>query len=401
MLSWPDTCVASSLLGTRDGHAPVCVWTSTVLPGAPLTVTWKQTLVLLAGASATLVAVGTGVWIGVHFGWRRRIAEVQRDLGAVVGTIALRHRERVGQRGRTEEDRSRLAQRPWFRPPDRLGSKRGRSPANTYVRLSSAPLAPWYSSTRPVTTLPVRSRTNPVDQPLPAPDAPEPSKADAEFLARRAAARLETAQLDAASADLDASLRLEPAQPTTLALQALVALGRADHEAATRLATAATATANTSADAWLALSYAQKSVGDSNGSMASTIRAAALEPNNALVSSRLAWLSLANGDFKASIANATAAARLAPDRAEPVTVLGFAYLSRRLDSAAARAAFDRAVELEPSAPLPRLGRGLAMIQGNDFAGGRKRSSSLWRTIRPMLWRAATWPRSMRLSTARS
>ena len=54
----------------------------------------------------------------VHFGRRRRIAEVQRDLGAVVGTIALRHRERVGQRGRTEEDRSRLAQRPWFRPPD-------------------------------------------------------------------------------------------------------------------------------------------------------------------------------------------------------------------------------------------------------------------------------------------
>jgi tetratricopeptide (TPR) repeat protein len=51
-------------------------------------------------------------------------------------------------------------------------------------------------------------------------------------------------------------------------------------------------------------------------------------------------------------------------------VLGFAYLSQ-LDSAAARSAFERAVELEPAAPLPRLGRGLALIQGGDMIGGRQ------------------------------
>src|SRR5712692_1587701 len=49
------------MLGPTDGHTPVCVSTSTVPPRAPLTVTWTQTLVVLAGASATVVGVGPGV----------------------------------------------------------------------------------------------------------------------------------------------------------------------------------------------------------------------------------------------------------------------------------------------------------------------------------------------------
>ncbi len=209
-----------------------------------------------------------------------------------------------------------------------------------------------------------------IDRPLPAADEPTPPAADAEFFGRRAAARLETARVDAAAADLEASLRLAPAQPLALALQSIMVSARADHDAAIRLATSATMAPNASAEAWLALSYAQESVGDLEGSGASAIHAVALEPDNALALSRMAALALANGDIGASIEHATRAARLAPGRAEPVTVLGFAYLSL-LDSAAARDAFQRAVAVEPAAPLPRLGHGLALIQGGDMIRGRQ------------------------------
>ena len=209
-----------------------------------------------------------------------------------------------------------------------------------------------------------------IDRRLPAADEPAPLAADAEFFAQRAAARLETARVDAATADLEAALRLAPAQPLALALQSIMAAARADHDAAISLATAATMAPNASAEAWLALSYAQASVGNLDGSTASAMRALAFEPENALALSRVAALALANDDIGASIAHATRAARLAPLRAEPVTVLGFAYLSQ-LDSAAARNAFERAAEIEPGAPLPRLGRGLALIQGGDMIGGRQ------------------------------
>ncbi len=209
-----------------------------------------------------------------------------------------------------------------------------------------------------------------VERALPAADAPAPPAADAAFFAQRAAARLDTARVDAAAADLETALRLTPAQPMALALQAIMASARADHAAAIRLATAATTAPNASAEAWLALSYAQEGVADLDGSSASAMRAAALEPDNALALSRVAALALANGDVRTSIEHATRGARLAPRRAEPVTVLGFAYLAR-LDSPAARNAFEHAVELEPAAPLPRLGRGLALIQGGDLIAGRQ------------------------------
>jgi tetratricopeptide (TPR) repeat protein len=155
-----------------------------------------------------------------------------------------------------------------------------------------------------------------VDRRLPAADEPAPPDADAEFFAERAAARLETARVDGAAADLETALRLAPGQPMALALQAIMASARADHDAAIRLATAATTARNASAEAWLALSYAQQSVADLDGSSTSAMRAAALEPDNALALSRMASLALANGDVGASIEYATQGASLAPGRAD-------------------------------------------------------------------------------------
>jgi tetratricopeptide (TPR) repeat protein len=209
-----------------------------------------------------------------------------------------------------------------------------------------------------------------VDAALPAPEGTAPTAASAAYFARRAAAQLETARTAAANADLDTALRLEPHQPTAVALQAIMALARADHATALRLARAATASPDADAAPWLALSYAEESVPDLDAAAASAARALALEPNNALALSRSAALALANDDASTSIELASRSARLAPARAEAPTVLGFAYLSR-LNSAAARAAFESAVTIEPGAPLPRLGRGLAMIQGGDLIAGRQ------------------------------
>ena len=164
--------------------------------------------------------------------------------------------------------------------------------------------------------------------------------------------------------NLEAALRLAPAQPTALALQAIVASGRADHDAALRLATTATTAPNAGAEAWLALSYVQEGIGDLDSSSTSATRAAELEPDNALAISRMAELTLASGDIAASVEQATRAARLAPQRVEPVTVLGFAYLAA-LDSASARDEFERAALVG--------GRNNATVELDDCAGKRQRS----------------------------
>ena len=61
---------------------------------------------------------------------------------------------------------------------------------------------------------------------------------------------------------------------------------------------------------------------------------------------------------------------MAPTQSAPLVVLGFANL-RAFDTAAAEERFRAAVELEPDAPLPRLGLALASIHRGDFTEGRR------------------------------
>src|SRR5207253_6952326 len=48
----------------------------------------------------------------------------------------------------------------------------------------------------------------------------------------------------------------------------------------------------------------------------------------------------------------------------------FAYLAR-IDTPAAKASFERAIELDEADPLPRLGLGLAKIRDGDLEAGRQ------------------------------
>jgi tetratricopeptide (TPR) repeat protein len=64
------------------------------------------------------------------------------------------------------------------------------------------------------------------------------------------------------------------------------------------------------------------------------------------------------------------AAGLNPELAKTQTVLGFAYLTR-IDTQAAKASFEKAIELDNADPLARLGLGLAKIRDGDLEGGRR------------------------------
>jgi tetratricopeptide (TPR) repeat protein len=64
------------------------------------------------------------------------------------------------------------------------------------------------------------------------------------------------------------------------------------------------------------------------------------------------------------------AVALEPRLSRTQTVLGFAYLTQ-VNTAAARKAFENAIELDQADPLPRLGLGLAIIRDGDLEDGRR------------------------------
>ena len=198
-----------------------------------------------------------------------------------------------------------------------------------------------------------------IDRPLPGADqAPLPSQqADADFYAYRAAARLTTARLEGAEADIATALRLAPRNAAALSLDALLSLARADRDAARARLAEALAADPMSVIARLALSHVEQSAGSLAAAERVIREALALEPDNAIVATRLAELALAQDDARTAIASATRARALAPDQSTPLVVLGFASL-RAFDTAAAESAFSAAVELERDAPLPWLGLAL-------------------------------------------
>jgi tetratricopeptide (TPR) repeat protein len=208
--------------------------------------------------------------------------------------------------------------------------------------------------------------------PLPGADQ-EPSVAelaDADFYARRAAARLATAGIAAAEADIADALRMAPRNAIALSLSALLALARADRNTGRQLVADALAAEPTSVVARLASSYLEQSSADLRAAERALKEAAAVEPDNTIVLTRLAELALAAGDTKTAIANAERARSLAPTASGPLIVLGFANL-RAFDVEAAERTFAAAIQLEPDAPMARLGAALAAIHSGDLLEGRE------------------------------
>ncbi|MEJ2641734.1 MAG: FecR domain-containing protein, partial [Desulfosarcinaceae bacterium] len=185
----------------------------------------------------------------------------------------------------------------------------------------------------------------------------------------RAALDLSVGRVAAARSSLDLLLKEDPENSAAQALLAVMAVVQNDTAHGLVLADQAVGLEDTAA-ARLARSYARQAVADLPGALADAQTAVDLNSQNPLAWARLAELQLAMGALKAAEKAAAVAVRLDATVAHTQTVLGFAHLTR-FETAAAAAAFTRAAELDPAAPLPRLGLGLSRIRQGALAEGRQ------------------------------
>ena len=154
------------------------------------------------------------------------------------------------------------------------------------------------------------------------------------------------------------------------ALRAVIAVVRDDKALALEQALEATRRDPRSASAWLALSYAQQASFRIDDALAAASKAAEVAPGSALAWSRVAELQLSAGDRTGALASATRAQGLNAALGRAQSVRGFADLAG-VDALTAQGAFERAIALDPSDPLPRIGLGLARIRQGALAAGRE------------------------------
>ena len=182
---------------------------------------------------------------------------------------------------------------------------------------------------------------------------------------------LATARVEAARSRHRDGLRLEPGNATALALRGLLALARGDQRAPRADVDAALAPSRTSVVALIAKSHVEQSRRRARARRRHDRPSAARSsPTTAIALTRLAELALARGDARAAIEHATRARSWRPTQRAPLVVLGFAQLGGR-DTGAAQARSSSAVELEPDAPLPRVGLALTAADRGDVAEGRR------------------------------
>ncbi|MCP4408114.1 MAG: tetratricopeptide repeat protein [Gammaproteobacteria bacterium] len=194
--------------------------------------------------------------------------------------------------------------------------------------------------------------------------------ADARFLVYRASLLLSVGRVEEARSDIERILSLAPGSNDALALRAIIAVAQNEKEKALEAATQATSSSPQSAAALIALSYAQQASFDLDAARTSIENAVQLEPENALAWARLAELQSSFGLLAEALEAATKAAEIEPRLSRTQTVLGFAHLMR-VKTDPAKAAFNKAIALDQSDPLPRLGLGLAKISAGDLEAGRQ------------------------------
>ena len=125
-----------------------------------------------------------------------------------------------------------------------------------------------------------------------------------------------------------------------------------------------------SAAARIAQSYVQQAEFNLDGALQNLQTAVKDNPDDALAWARLAELRLSLGYLGEGLAAAERANTLDPRLALTQTVKGYAYLTQ-IKLPQARDAFDKAIDLDEAAPLPRLGLGLAKIRKGELEAGRE------------------------------
>lgn len=197
-----------------------------------------------------------------------------------------------------------------------------------------------------------------------------PKPLDQTCLTQRAEVLLRLGRVDEAQREVDAAVALDPGRGDGNALRAIISIARNDKAGAIEAAAAATTASPNSYRAWLALSYAQQASFKLEDSLSSARKAQAFEPNSSVTNARVAELLMSLGRIKEAEVAARAAVDANPSESRARTVLGFVHLAQ-INTKAARADFETAIERDSSDPLPRLGLGLAIIRTGKLAEGRE------------------------------
>ena len=200
-------------------------------------------------------------------------------------------------------------------------------------------------------------------------EVPEKTR-DPRLFTYRSSLQLAVGRVDEAKADIEKALNIAPNNSDALALQSVVAVAQNEKDKALNLAKKAVDADPKSASARIALSYAQQSNFDLNGTRISLEEAVKLNPENALAWARLSEMWLSFSEIKKALKAAKKAAELNPDLARTQTVLGFAYLTE-VKIPKSKEAFEKAIEMDQADPLPRLGLGLAKIRDGELNEGRR------------------------------
>lgn len=186
----------------------------------------------------------------------------------------------------------------------------------------------------------------------------------------RAALYLAFGRVAEAEADLNRVANDGIMQADALALRAIIALTQNHKQRAQELAQQALSTNNDSLTAQLAMSYIAQARFDLSEAKQRIDRALAQAPDEPLLLLRAAELQLSVGQLDQALAIAEPLSRRQPHLARVHSVLGFAYLAQ-IKSGRAQLAFARAIELDPSDPMARLGLGLAIIRRGELSAGRR------------------------------
>ncbi len=192
-------------------------------------------------------------------------------------------------------------------------------------------------------------------------------------LIRDASHLLTIGRVDEATTAIKQALEIAPdkgrGSSDAYALKSMIAMVQNDKDAALHFATQAVELNQTSAAAWLALSYIQQANFEIDDALASVQEAVAIDAQNALAWARLAELHMSTGYLKHALDAAQHAVNFNPALAKTQTVLGFAHLLK-INTEEAIAIFTQAIQLDQADPMPRLGLGLALIREGELEAGR-------------------------------
>jgi tetratricopeptide (TPR) repeat protein len=192
---------------------------------------------------------------------------------------------------------------------------------------------------------------------------------DASVQLYRAALLLDVGRVDEARGAIDRALELDAASGSAYALRSIIDVAQNRNAEALVNAERAVELNPKLAAPWIALSYARQGQFQLEAARDALLQAVAAQPQDALAWARLAEVRLMLGDRRGAREDAARAEQLAPDTARVYSVRGFADLTE-FRTRDARAAFDRALALDSSDPLPRFGLGLARIRDGQLQEGR-------------------------------